>query len=116
MNFQHGSLIVSGRVSVDDGTNKCRKSVPVKIKRKKNGKFRTVKSTVTNRKGRYSVSIADKEGLYKAKAPKVKKGQANEDICKPTSEVERHEHNAKKKQSAKRISYRPADYTRRSGF
>ncbi|MGH2753222.1 MAG: hypothetical protein ACRDLB_02210, partial [Actinomycetota bacterium] len=95
--FAHGSLIVSGRISVDDGTNKCRKRVPVKVQRritkgKRKGKYATVKQTVTNRKGRYSVSIRDRTGKYKVKAVKTKKGRFNQDVCRRTKTFKRHRH------------------------
>jgi hypothetical protein len=82
---------------VDDGTNKCRKRVPVKVQRKikkgkRKGKFTTLKTTITSRKGRYSVSVRDRQGTYRIKAPKTKKGQFNEDICRVTKVIKRHRH------------------------
>jgi hypothetical protein len=97
MKLTEGSLIVSGRLSVDDGTNKCRKKVAVKIQKRitkgaRKGKFKTLKTTLTNRKGRYSVSVKDRQGTYRAKAPKVKKGQFNQDVCLPAKIVKKHRH------------------------
>jgi len=82
---------------VDDSTNKCRKRVPVKFQRKvkkgkRKGRFVTVKSTITNGKGRYSVSVRDRQGKYRIKAPKTKKGQFNEDVCLVTKVIKRHRH------------------------
>lgn len=92
--FAHGSLIVSGRVSVDDGTNKCRRRVPVKIQKRNRTrqKWVTKKQTLTNRSGRYSISTKDVAGRYRAAAIKTKKGSTNQDVCLYTRQVKRHRH------------------------
>ena len=87
----HGSLILSGKITVDDGFNKCRKNVPVKIQRQKNsGKFKTLKKVRTNRRGKFSATVKDREGVYRAKAVKKKKNRRN--ICKPASARLTHSH------------------------
>jgi hypothetical protein len=53
----------------------CIRSMPVKIQ-KRSGTWKTVKSTKTNSKGHYSVTLADKSGIYRALAPKTQGGGA----------------------------------------
>jgi hypothetical protein len=87
--FAHGSLIVSGKVSVDDGTNKCRQNVSVQVQRRQDKKWKTKKTVETNGSGNYSASIKDKPGKYRARAVKVRKGN---DVCLLTTAVKRHRH------------------------
>ena len=87
--FDHGSLIVSGRVSVDDGTNKCRRDVSVQVQRRKNKRWQTKKTVFTNSAGRYSATLRDVEGKYRARAVKTRKGN---DVCRLTTAVKRHRH------------------------
>ncbi|MGH2754606.1 MAG: hypothetical protein ACRDLB_09240 [Actinomycetota bacterium] len=87
--LRHGSLIVSGRVTVDDGTNKCRSNVPVKVQRKKKGKFRTKKTVTTNGGGFYSATVKDKRGRYRVVAPRR---TVDEDVCLRTAAKRRHRH------------------------
>lgn len=80
------------KVTVPDGANVCRTSVPVRIQRKVAGKWKTIASATTNSLGETEKNLADKTGEYRALAPLVKK-QANAHICKAAkSTVEIHKH------------------------
>ena len=61
-------------MQVSDGFSQCAASVPLKVQRLKSGNWKTVKSTTTGNSGSYKVNIPDKEGKYRAKAPKVVSG------------------------------------------
>jgi hypothetical protein len=87
--FAHGSLIVSGKVSVDDGTNKCRSNVNVQVQRRQNKRWKTKKTVQTNGAGNYSATLRDKPGKYRARAPKVRMGN---DVCLLDTAVKRHRH------------------------
>jgi hypothetical protein len=87
--FAHGSLIVSGKLSVDDGTNKCRQNVSVQVQRRQDKKWKTKKTVTTNNSGNYSTTLKDKEGKYRARAVKVKKGN---DVCLLATAVKKHNH------------------------
>ena len=89
INFSHGSLIVSGKVSVDGGPNKCRSDVVVQVQRRENKKWRTKKTVRTNGSGEYSATLRDKQGRYRARAPKETMGN---DVCLLTTVVKRHDH------------------------
>jgi hypothetical protein len=75
-----GSLLASGVVSVADGTSACVNGVTVLIQRKISGSWRIVGTTTTATVGgSYAVAVADREGKFRAKAPKV--FMANGDVC-----------------------------------
>ena len=86
---QNGRLAASGKVSVNDGFNACRKNVPVTLDRRKGDRWVTVGTDDTNRKGRYEVTSADKQGRFRARALKQRKSG---DVCKPAVKVKRHDH------------------------
>jgi CSLREA domain-containing protein len=87
-------LKASGRVTVEDSYNKCRKSVPVDIQRKKPSGWDTVKSTTTVNDGTFATRLPDKPGRYRAQAPKQEfLALADTQVCaKKTSGTERHRH------------------------
>jgi IPT/TIG domain len=85
-------LIAQGKVSVADAFTACSSSVPVKIQRRVSGSWKTVGSATTSATGTYKKKIKDKEGKYRAKAPKVVLN-ANVDICSGAkSPARKHNH------------------------
>jgi hypothetical protein len=84
-------LIAQGSVSVADGFTACAASVPVKIQRKTSGGWKGVGSTTTTATGSYKKKIKDKEGRYRAKAPKVILNNGA-DICKGATSPSRKHH------------------------
>jgi IPT/TIG domain len=85
-------LIAQGTVSVADAFTACASSVPVKIQRRVSGNWKTVGSATTSATGTYKKKIKDKEGKYRAKAPKVVLN-ANVDICSGAkSPARKHNH------------------------
>ena len=61
----------SGRVKVKDNFDRCRARVPVKIQRKANYGWKTIKSTRTDGNGRYQAGVGARPGRYRAKAKPV---------------------------------------------
>jgi IPT/TIG domain len=85
-------LIAQGTVSVADAFTACASSVPVKIQRRVSGNWKTVGSATTSSSGTYKKKIKDKEGKYRAKAPKVILN-SNVDICSGAkSPARKHNH------------------------
>jgi IPT/TIG domain len=85
-------LVAKGVVSVGDTFTACAASVPVKIQRKTSSGWKSVGSTTTDASGSYSKKIKDKEGKYRAKAPKVTLNNGV-DICSGAkSPVRKHNH------------------------
>ena len=85
-------LVAKGVVSVGDGFTACAASVPVKIQRKTSSGWKTVGSATTTASGSYSKKIKDREGKYRAKAPKVTLNNGA-DICSGAkSSVRKHNH------------------------
>jgi hypothetical protein len=85
-------LRAKGAVSVSDAFTACVASVPVKIQRKTSGGWKSVGTATTSASGSYSKKIKDKEGRYRAKAPKVILNNGA-DICKgATSPSRKHHH------------------------
>jgi hypothetical protein len=65
------SLVARGVVSADDGFTACAVGVPVKIERRVEGEWKTVRITSTTSTGAYRKGIPDKSGSYRAKAPEI---------------------------------------------
>jgi hypothetical protein len=85
-------LVAKGVVSVGDAFTACAASVPVKIQRRVSGNWKTVGSATTSSSGTYKKKIKDKEGKYRAKAPKVVLN-SNVDICSGAkSPARKHTH------------------------
>ena len=59
------SLVARGTVSEDKGFTACAASVPVKIKRRVAGAWKTVRTTRTTSTGSYKERIPDKPGRYR---------------------------------------------------
>ncbi|HEX5913042.1 MAG TPA: hypothetical protein VFY54_07950, partial [Rubrobacter sp.] len=76
-----GSLIARGTVSDHKGFTACAASVPVKIKRRVAGEWKTVRTTRTSSTGSYREHIPDKPGRYLAKAPVIVVGGDAEHLC-----------------------------------
>jgi hypothetical protein len=74
-----GSLLASGVVSVADGTAACVNRVPVHIQRRISGAWRIVGTTTSAVDGSYAVGVVDREGKYRARAPKL--FLLNGDVC-----------------------------------
>jgi hypothetical protein len=64
-------LVARGTVTVGDAFTACVSGVPVKIQRRKSGRWKTVGSTTTSASGSYKKRVRDREGKYRAKAPRV---------------------------------------------
>jgi hypothetical protein len=85
-------VVAKGVVSVGDGFTACAASVPVKIQRRVSGNWKNVGSTTTTASGSYSKKVKDKEGKYRAQAPKVTLNNGA-DLCQgDTSPVRKHNH------------------------
>ncbi len=83
-------LVVRGRVSAIDGEGRCAEDVPVKIQRRKDGRWRTVGKTFSANGGLYEIRLDDRTGRYRAFAPFVAK---DFDRCiKAFSKRGRHRH------------------------
>lgn len=65
------SLVARGVVSADDGFTACAAGVPVKIQRRVEGEWKTVRTTSTTSTGSFRKRIPDKSGRYRAKAPGI---------------------------------------------
>lgn len=63
-----GKLVASGKIDVEDDFAGCLSSAPVAIQKKSGRKFKTIKSTSTDRQGAYSVKVPNKPGTYRSKA------------------------------------------------
>jgi IPT/TIG domain len=73
------SLVARGMVSADDGFTACAAGVPVKIQRRVEGEWKTVRTTSTDSTGSYRKRIPDESGRYRAKALRIYVGGVN--IC-----------------------------------
>lgn len=76
-------VVAAGMVTVTDGTMECAANVPVRIQRRISGRWRTVKSTMTDANGAFSVHIRDRIGKYRARVPKMT--LASGDVCARTT-------------------------------
>ncbi len=88
-----GHLEASGRVTVEDGGPKeCVSEVPVKLQRRKDGRWRTIARGLTDKSGKYlAADILDKPGRYRVKAPFVDIA-GDRDCYYGKSPVVRHTH------------------------
>jgi IPT/TIG domain len=64
-------LVARGVVSSDDGFAGCVAGVPVKVQRRVEGEWKTVRTTTTSPTGSYGRRIPDKAGRYRARAPRI---------------------------------------------
>jgi hypothetical protein len=73
-------LVARGVVSADDAFTACAASVPVKMQRRVEGTWKTVRTTITSPTGSYRRRIPDKAGRYRATAPRIDLN-GGADIC-----------------------------------
>jgi hypothetical protein len=64
-------LVARGVVSDDDGFAGCVAGVPVKLQRRVEGEWKTVRTTTTSPTGSYRRRIPDRAGRYRARAPRI---------------------------------------------
>ncbi len=82
-------LVAKGSVTATDGFSACEQSVPVRIQRRRSGRWHTVGGTLTRMDGSYRIRIGDRSGKYRARATRT--SLASGDICgRATSGVTRH--------------------------
>ena len=82
-------LVARGQVTATDGFSACEQSVPVKIQRRRSGRWHTVGGTLTRMDGSYRIRVTDRTGKYRARA--IRTALASGDICgRATSGVRRH--------------------------
>lgn len=74
------ALVARGRVSAGDDFGACVKDVPVKLQRKVESGWRTIKRTTTGSDGSYKVRLRDRPGRYRAVAPAT--SPTEEDRCR----------------------------------
>jgi hypothetical protein len=85
-------LVARGSVSVGDAFTACVSGVPVKIQRRKSGNWKTVGSTTTSASGSYKKKVKDKEGKYRAKAPKFTPNSGVDVCTADASPARKHNH------------------------
>jgi hypothetical protein len=84
------TLHVAGHVSVGDGFAACRSAVPVRIQRRVNGVWKTIRKATTTSTGKYAGHVKNKHGKYRTLAPKITLN-SGADICKKAvSPVRKH--------------------------
>jgi hypothetical protein len=76
-------IVASGMLTVADGTMECASHVSVRLQRRISGDWRTVKSTMTDANGAFSVHLRDRVGRYRARVPRTT--LASGDICARTT-------------------------------
>jgi len=64
-------FVARGVVSDDDGFAGCVAGVPVKVQRRVEGEWKTVRTTTTSPTGSYRRRIPDRAGRYRARAPGI---------------------------------------------
>lgn len=85
-----GHLRASGNVIAVDDFQACEDGVAVKIQRRRNGVWRTLKVVTTDADGHFGTRLRDRQGLYRARAVKLANTQ---DVCRrATSPRRRHRH------------------------
>jgi hypothetical protein len=82
------ALVARGKVTVTDGFTACAASVSVKVQKKVSGNWETLRTVTTSSLGAYKADLQDREGEYRAVAPKV---TTSTDICaKAVSAIRTH--------------------------
>jgi hypothetical protein len=74
-----GRLAIRGRVRTEH--RPCERGVPVRVQRRARDGWRTLRARKTNRRGRYVVVVANREGRYRAVAVPVFRGANDEHLC-----------------------------------
>ena len=85
-------LVARGMVTVGDAFTACVSGVPVKIQRRKSGNWKTVGTTTTSASGSYKKKVKDREGKYRAKAPRVVLNNGVDVCSADTSPARKHNH------------------------
>lgn len=86
-------LKVRGRVSVLDGFSSCAQGAPIKVQRRKSGRWVTLKTVYSDSLGYYSASLSDRPGRYRVKSPAGYHEVTPNDICLGvTSTIKTHAH------------------------
>jgi hypothetical protein len=76
-----GDLVAKGRVSAADDFAGCEAGVTVKIQRQRQGRWRTIDTSVTDAEGLYREAIPDRSGSYRAVVG-MSAMNAGQDICR----------------------------------
>lgn len=85
-----GHLRASGNVVALDNFQACEVGVAVKIQRRKDGVWRTLKTVTTDATGHFATNLRDRRGLYRARAVRLTTG---DNVCaRTTSPRRRHRH------------------------
>jgi hypothetical protein len=77
-----------GQVGVGDGTNNCRKFVPVQIQQRRGGSWSLLDTTATNASGRYNTWVPSRQGTFRAKVRKLT--LADGTVCRADVSPTRH--------------------------
>jgi hypothetical protein len=84
-----GGLVARGKVTAEDGFEGCFSQVAVRVQRRANGKWRTVKRASTDEQGSYRATMRDKPGRYRATAPETEPSDDHR-CLKATSKARRN--------------------------
>lgn len=68
---KRSKLVASGKVSSADGYQPCEADVPVRVQRRSEGRWRTIKGTVTRSEGTYRTTLPNRRGRYRTRAMPV---------------------------------------------
>lgn len=83
-------LVIKGRVRVESGHRPCHRGTPVRVQRRKGNRWKTLRTTATNRKGRYAVRVKHRNGRYRAVAVRTFKGRDNQHVCRRAAAKKRY--------------------------
>jgi hypothetical protein len=76
-----GSLLVRGPVKAKSGRRSCISNVVVNVQRQAGGEWKTVRNTLTNKRGNYTASVPNRKGVYRTVAVETFTGAENEHVC-----------------------------------
>ena len=85
-------VVATGRVTVADGFGACSQNVPVKLQRRVDDRWVTLRTLRTAAAGRYSARLRDRPGLYRAQAAAVAPAVQGHICSAATSPTRRHRH------------------------
>lgn len=85
-----GHLRAAGNVVALDNFQGCEDGVAVKIQRRRDGVWRTLKTVTTDAGGHFATNLRDRRGLYRARA--VRLATATDICARATSPRKRHSH------------------------
>ncbi|HEV2756131.1 MAG TPA: hypothetical protein VG318_10215 [Actinomycetota bacterium] len=97
MRFTHDDdgLVLYGKLRLpDDDYEGCTAGQPVELKRRVRGRWKTLRTAVTNGRGSYAVSVPDRLGLYRAVATRTERFVEDEalHVCRRIDKAKRHRH------------------------